>query len=412
MQISRELSKRMLEAVENVPIVDVYERLVPESKRLNQRFDFITWVLAYAGAEVQALGLEAAQLALLGDVNADPDERWSLLSTYWPYLRATGAGRVILHIVWELFGVEEINERSWKDISAQLWQTSKKGFYDELLHRRANIRMALVDNAVDSGTKMCCLPLKSYDWLMTIKCNTDLLLLETRFKELLATLDQIDAMVKKSVQRDIEKGCVSFKLGTLPDITVPSEEKAGWAFGRLLRSEDRDVAMEPALGSYLLHRFFEQVAQSDCPIQVHIDSPVMVERVTGLARLYPQVRFVLIYNGGADPYTLVRLGRALPNVALAVGDLWRFAPQLARQVLALWIQGVSPQRLFAWGGNVTMVEVVCVRAQAIREQIALLLSEMIAGNALDESDASFVMHRLLGENARDYFRLQQFDVSF
>lgn len=42
MQIPRALSRRMLETVEQTPLVDVYERLMPESKRVSQRFDFIS----------------------------------------------------------------------------------------------------------------------------------------------------------------------------------------------------------------------------------------------------------------------------------------------------------------------------------------------------------------------------------
>ena len=41
MQIPRDLSRRMLEAVEGVPIVDVYERLLPERHRVSQRVDFL-----------------------------------------------------------------------------------------------------------------------------------------------------------------------------------------------------------------------------------------------------------------------------------------------------------------------------------------------------------------------------------
>ena len=94
MQVPRDLSKRMLEAVDQVSAVDVYERLVPESKRVNQRVDFIAWLMAYAGTEIQALGLKPSELALLGNVEAKPEDRWGLVAKHWPCLRTTGTGRM------------------------------------------------------------------------------------------------------------------------------------------------------------------------------------------------------------------------------------------------------------------------------------------------------------------------------
>ena len=127
MQVPRDLSRRMLEAAEQTPVVDVHERLVPESERVNQRVDFLAWLLAYARPELQSLGLGAERLSTLGDVQADPRERWASLAPVWPYVRTTAAGRTVLRVAWELFGVDEVNERTWKDISARMWKASEKG---------------------------------------------------------------------------------------------------------------------------------------------------------------------------------------------------------------------------------------------------------------------------------------------
>ena len=155
MQVPRDVSRRMLEAAEQTPIVDIHERLVPESKRVGQRFDLLSWFLAYAGTEVQALGLARPDLALLANTNADPEQRWTLFSTYWPYLRTTGVGRVVLRMAWDLFGIAELDERTWKDISAKLWKISEPGFYQKLFAEKANLHKVLVDNQVDAGSLSC-----------------------------------------------------------------------------------------------------------------------------------------------------------------------------------------------------------------------------------------------------------------
>ena len=98
MQIPRDLSRRMLEAVEQVPIVDVYERLLPERRRVSQRVDFLAWLAADAEADLQAMGIAPDDLSLLRDVSAEPDERWSVLARYWPFLRTMHSGRLILRV--------------------------------------------------------------------------------------------------------------------------------------------------------------------------------------------------------------------------------------------------------------------------------------------------------------------------
>jgi hypothetical protein len=76
---------------------------------------------------------------------------------------------------------------------------------------------------------------------------------------------------------------------------------------------------------------------------------------------------------------------------------------MARQALRNWIHRVPLSKLFALGGDLTMVEAVCVQAMIVREQVAHVLAEMVAGGELDEEDALLAMERLLAKNAQSYF---------
>ena len=407
---------------------------MPESERVSQRLDFIAWFSAYAGVELQSLGDSAGKvrpsdeclhgkhvrgnLSVLGNINADPDERWKLFSSYWPYVRTTGTGRTVLRVAWDLFGVEDIDQRTWKDISALLWQASEEGFYHNLLCQRANISMTFVDNVADPGTRSCCAPIRNYDHILAMCNRADVDELAHRFDESgttepCRTLEQLDGLLAKSVQRDVEEGCVSFKLSALPDIAAPSLEEVEWAFGRVYmrtRSPCDDAKrtrspkeIEPALCTYLGHRFLTHIAQSGRPVQIHIADNATVERLNVLADQYPRVRFVGVYDGRVEAFSLLTLARARPNVSLAMGDLWRIAPRLARQSLMIWIQGVPLCKLFAFSGNTTIVEAVCAQAWIAREQIATMFSEMVADGVLDEEDALLAMKRMLYETAREYF---------
>lgn len=465
MQVPRDLSRRMLEAAEKVPAIDIHERLVPESRRINERCDFIAWILAYAGAEMHALGVKPEELVLLGDIQADPEERWALMSLYWPHLRTTSAGRTVLRVAWELFDVEEIDERTWKDISARLWKSSERGFYQEYLCRRANIRTTLVDGPVDSEMLPFCAPIRNYDSLLAIRCQADIEALEQELGGSATTLEQLEALLGKSVQQDVDRGYVAFKLATFPDFSVgwtcaPSFEEVEWAYDRVWRRDDSSAPLEPALHSYLGHRFLTQVSRLGLPVLIDMGGhdaggwrrfvpyetpsegpapaddrlttgrpepleaygPISPRQLGCLARQYPRVRFVALYTSGLDATvsggpmvpmgsgtwksaSLLALARTLPNVLLALGDIWQVSPLLARQSLRMWLQGVPLRKLFALAGNTTMVEAACVQALFVREQIGALLAEMVADGDLDEDDAHIVMQRLLIQNVQDHFGL-------
>jgi hypothetical protein len=404
MQVPRDLSKRMLEAVDQVPIVDVYERLVPERKRINQRVDFIAWLMAFARAEIRALGLEPSELALLGNMEAPPDDRWAVLSAQWPFLRTTGAGRIVLRIAWELFGAEDINEWTWKDISTHLWNEMQPGLYQELLHERGNIQTVLVDNAIDPAQQTCCARIRNCDRVLAISSRSEL---ESWSQELKLgaglTAGMLDVLVERFVGRAAENGCAGFVLNGPVQGPIPSDEQVAWALGRVAHRQEPSSVVEPDLVSHLQHSLFTHIAKSGLPVQVHVRGEAQVAALEALARQHADVRFAGACCRGDDAPSLGVLGQTLPNVALALVGVWRSEPVMARQALRNWLHRVPLSKVFALGGGMTMVEAVCVQAMIVREQIATVMAEMVAGGELDEGDAVFAMECVLGRNAQLYF---------
>jgi hypothetical protein len=110
-----------------------------------------------------------------------------------------------------------------------------------------------------------------------------------------------------------------------------------------------------------------------------------------------------VYGGYGDLFSLLALARRLPNLVLAVGNLWCVAPRLAREALINWIQGIPSNKILAFSGGTTMVEAVMACAQIAREQIATAIAEMVAVGALDEQDAPPVIRQIMFENAQAYF---------
>lgn len=408
MQIPRDLSRRMIDAVESVPIVDVYERLVPESRRVNQRVDMLAWLVASAGAELHSLGLGADEIQLLRDVDGSPDQRWALLNRYWPFLRTTNAGRTVLRVVWEFFGVENVDAKSWKDISAQMWRNTKTGFYGSMLREWANVPYVLVDGPIEAAMKPTCVQIKGFDRLMRLNCLPEIeAWAQSLGRREVLTVELLDTLIAQSVERSVQQGAVAFKLGLLPEVALPSEEEVAWAFGRVSRCENPNSPVDPALQTYIGHCLFRAFEKARLPVQVHLSGSLEVDRLEALAHRYPQVRLVVGYMGSVHAYALAMLARSLPNLSLALVGVWRFAPLLARQTLRDWIHCVPSRKIVALGGGMAVVENIAIQAKILREELASLLAEMVAAGELDESDALMVLERLLYRNALEDYGLPE-----
>jgi hypothetical protein len=396
----------MLQAADQVSIFDVYERLRPESKRVGQRVDFLAWLAAHACQELGALGLEPEEMSLLCNVEANPDDRWTLMSQYWPCLRTTASGRMALRVAWELLGVEDVDKRTWKDVSAHLWREAEKGFYQKLLGGRANIEWVLVDGDIDPGMRVRCASIWNFDRYLSMTNRSD-------FEDWSDSLDYpislrygfLDGLIAESVDQCIATDCLAVKVGKLPEIAVPSREKVVWALGRISRDEALPFHVEPDLQSYMLHRLLVTIEDKGLPLQVHVQGENQIARLQALLSRYPQVRFLGVCKTEIDAIPLSLLGRTFPNLYVAQVGLWRLAPHRARQVLQSLLRSIPASKIFAVGGDLTMVEAVSVQALIVRELIAMSLAEMIIEGALDEDDAILIMDRILYSNAAEYFGL-------
>jgi hypothetical protein len=406
MQIPRDLSGRMLQAADEVPIVDVYERLLPERRRVGQRVDFIAWWMAHAAQEMGGLGLSAEDAALLGNVEANPDERWKVLARYWPFVRTTASGRLALRMAWELAGVENIDQRTWKDVSAYLWREAEPGFYQARLQERAHIERVLTVGGIDEQMRERFVPIWNVErrlaidsrpalegWAKALDCPISL------------TRDLVDDLIAESLDRQMANGCAAVKIGALPEPGVPSEEEVVWALGRISRRDGPSLAREPALERYLLHRLLVSLGARDLPLQVHVQTEGQVDRLRALVMRYPEVRFLGVCTAGVGVEALSALGRSCANVYVALVGLWQLEPHVIRQTLQRVLCFVPGCKILAVGGDVAMIEALCVQALMIREQVALALAEMTVEGMLDEEDAALIMSRVLYRNAVAYFGL-------
>jgi hypothetical protein len=82
------------------------------------------------------------------------EERWAALEPYWERVRHTGYGTCLRLAIRDLFGVQDLDEKTYERLSAAIADSRRVGWYRHVLKEKAGIAVSLQDDyrtAVDES---------------------------------------------------------------------------------------------------------------------------------------------------------------------------------------------------------------------------------------------------------------------
>jgi uncharacterized protein len=136
--------------VDQTPIVDTHEHLLDEHDRLRGAWvscdDWAFLVSHYLNSDLAAAGMPGGDISTFLSGEVDPIDKWKLLAPHWPAVKNTGFARAVRIAIKELYGVEELNGESVKQVQAGYEALRQPGFYERVLRGVANIESCQVDN--------------------------------------------------------------------------------------------------------------------------------------------------------------------------------------------------------------------------------------------------------------------------
>ena len=152
MRYMEKTQSRLLEALTRTPVVDAHEHLTPEHSRLQQDIDifwFLQWPyvatdLVSAGLPVQSrnYGYPGVNCGI-GKSGLSIEEKWKRVAPYIDEVRHGSYYRAITESTNELYGIDEINEKTCHDLSERIKADNKKGIYRKILRDTCNIKAVL-----------------------------------------------------------------------------------------------------------------------------------------------------------------------------------------------------------------------------------------------------------------------------
>ena len=429
---------RIYDEVEGVRMIDTHEHLMSERARLGQRIDLFYWFSHYASSDLVSAGMSQETLEGVRDPSRPLDERWTEFEPFWQHVRTTGYGRALLLAANDLFGVEDISRTTYQELSEKISASNTTGWYDHVLRESANIDLAVLHPLEEVDPT----PLEEIDRRFFVPvlvasdfispCNRiELGVLERKTAVAIHTLDDWLKAIDVAFGRAVAAGVVGVKVGLAYSRSLHFEKVAKADAERVFNALSRypvahhafeDVTQEPPvswaqtkpLQDFLTHHVIRRAIEHDLPIQIHTGlqegngnflanaNPL---HLVNLLIEYPEARFDLFHAGYPYQSEMATLGKNFPNVYVDLCWVHVISPWVARQTLHEWIETVPANKIFAFGGDYIFVEGTYAHAVLARSNVAQVLAEKVEAGYLTEDEAVALAHKLLRENAVQFFRL-------
>lgn len=436
--MSSELLDRLTRTIEAIPLVDTHEHLIDEARRAGQDVDLFSLIGDYPAADLVSAGMPTQVLMGLADPIRPLDARWREFSPFWDRIRWTGYGRALLLAVRDLYGTDTLDESTYGELSERITAANAVGWYEHVLKKCANIEVAANQpipefdpTPIAQLDQRYFVPVISLDDFVTPWNHTSLQSLEKRSGLAIHSLADLQAAIGQELDRGKSAGVVAIKILLayrrslrFENVTTAEAEHVFNRLGRYPTSwlpdlrEPAPVSWEEArpLQDYLVHYLVRRCGELGLPIQVHTglqygngnelanSNPVSL---TNLFQEYPEARFDIFHAGYPFQGVTAALGKMFPNVYVDLCWVHLISPWVGRQILHEWIETVPANKIFAFGGDATMVEWAYAHSRIARANVARVLTEKVEAGDMGEEEALYLARMILRTNAREFLGLAE-----
>src|SRR5690606_24082694 len=112
-------------AVDKIWLIDTHEHFPTEAGRQKSDINFFSLIIAYMYSDMVSSGMSSEDLAIMLDNDSSLEERWNVFYPYWEKSKNTGYGQCVRISVKGLFGIDEINENTYKSINEKMLEANE-----------------------------------------------------------------------------------------------------------------------------------------------------------------------------------------------------------------------------------------------------------------------------------------------
>jgi len=427
-----EIEERIHRAVYDTRIIDTHEHFYSEELVLTTySLDFCNLFLHYQADDFISAGLKDNKsnlLEILRGRDISEDEKWLLVKDFWKDTRTNGYGRAAIAAASGLFGVDDINDQTYKDLSKKVRELHKAGFYKQVLVDKAKIDICIIMNTKDLPPRDMdqnyFRSLFGSDWFCRFVGYQNFQKVTEAYKRSdVTSLDDYGLLMDSIFNENKKKNFLGLKVGWAYGRTLQcddvSEEVAINIFQEMKDNPQKKYSMKEAkpLQDYLFNRVLELCEKYDFPVQIHsglqtgnggdITNTNPLNLISTFLK-FPKVRFSILHSSYPYGGELAALAKTFPNVYIDMAWTTTISPSFSIRYLQEFIETVPSNKIMVFGGDCSTVESAYGASMVTRDVVEKTLVMMLDNGYLNEIEALELVKKLLRENAINFYKLNEY----
>jgi len=405
MKVERELYQAMAE----LEIIDCHEHLAPEKKRVQTSVDVFTLFSHYTHGDLVVAGMSEENYKTLFDRSQPLEQRWKLFAPYWKEIRWGCYARSALLAAEKFYGVADINEKTYVELSERMQKANTPGIYERVLRDACNIRVALTQcfsTELDSPLLIPLMPLAE-------AMDTWEPLAHPVFEPEadIRSLDEYVDAVRRYVKRVKAEGAVGLKTISNP-YGEPNRDEARRAFEKLRDGKESKLPYMNPIRDYVIDQTISFATKEDLVIAVHTGYWGDFRDLDPLHYIpillrHSKARFDIYHLGYPWMRETLMLGKGFANVWLNFCWTHIISQRFAVAGLDEAIDLVPMNKIIAFGGDYNLpVEKVYGHLVMAREDIAEVLARRIMKGQITESQALDLVKKWFWDNPKELYKLK------
>ncbi len=130
--------KRIENVVNDIRLIDTHEHLRMEWQVMaDSNFDFTHLFQQYIKNDLISAGMSTSALNMVTGSVFSVADRWEIIKPFWYSMRTTAYGRVALIAANDLYGIPDINDDTYQELSKRINDSMKPGWYKHVLKDKA-----------------------------------------------------------------------------------------------------------------------------------------------------------------------------------------------------------------------------------------------------------------------------------
>jgi len=414
MQKPSAVYEALQETIATIPLIDTHEHIRNESTLRGRTWSFFDFFEHYVSSDLVSAGVPRA---------GPPPTRGHLMAPYWPFVKTTGYGRAMVEYMGDLFGIDDINEKTYQELSRRINEARKPGWYRTVLKDKANIESSLVitwpgEPVTVDREFFRAVPILDH-YAIPGTC-AELEQLEKEAGCSIQTLDQLLAAQEAKLDAFVKEGIAAVKIFLAYRRPLRfdrvSKTEAARAFDRIWLSQTQDLTFDDLkpLQDFMTRTLIGRAAERKLPVQIHTGMQegngnyIANSNPTLLANVimeYPDARFYLFHAGYPFTGELVTMAKNFANVYADLCWVQAISPHVFKRTLHEWLDTIPANKIFAIGGDSNYVEGAYGHCTLARRLVTQVLAERVIEGSMDQARALWYAGRILRENAKTFFQL-------